>query len=185
MSISRRQVLAVLGGAAGVANAVDALPFLRAKGKDIVTRDGKVLRLRGINLGNWLEPEGYMFLFEHGPKWPREIEEFACELLGPAEAADFWKKFRRMYITEADIAFIGRCGFNSVRIPLHWKFFVEGGDGFGLLDHIVQSCRNERLWVILDMHCAPGGQTGTNIDDSYGWPWLFESERSQQQLLNV
>jgi endoglucanase len=28
------------------------------------------------------------------------------------------------------------------------------------------------------MHCAPGGQTGTNIDDSWGYPWLFESERS-------
>ena len=26
------------------------------------------------------------------------------------------------------------------------------------------------LYVILDMHDAPGGQTGDNIDDSYGYP---------------
>jgi len=28
--------------------------------------DGAVLRLRGINLGNWLVPEGYMWRFEKG-----------------------------------------------------------------------------------------------------------------------
>jgi hypothetical protein len=30
------------------------------------------------------------------------------------------------------------------------------------------------------MHCAPGGQTGTNIDDSWGYPWIFESDEQQQ-----
>ena len=30
------------------------------------------------------------------------------------------------------------------------------------------------------MHCAPGGQTGTNIDDSWGYPWIFESDEEQQ-----
>jgi hypothetical protein len=45
---------------------------------------------------------------------------------------------------------------------------------------VIAWCRERRLWVILDMHCAPGGQTGTNIDDSWGYPWLFESEEQQQ-----
>jgi hypothetical protein len=35
------------------------------------------------------------------------------------------------------------------------------------------------------MHCAPGGQTGTNIDDSWGYPWLFESPESQQWTIDV
>lgn len=26
------------------------------------------------------------------------------------------------------------------------------------------------------MHAAPGGQTGANIDDSYGYPFLYENE---------
>jgi hypothetical protein len=30
------------------------------------------------------------------------------------------------------------------------------------------------------MHDAPGGQTGDNIDDSHGYPWLFESETNQK-----
>ncbi len=41
-------------------------------------------------------------------------------------------------------------------------------------------CRQAGIWVILDMHCAPGGQTGTNIDDSWGYPWLYESDRDQE-----
>ncbi len=35
------------------------------------------------------------------------------------------------------------------------------------------------------MHDAPGGQTGDNIDDSYGYPWLFESEKSQQLFIDI
>jgi len=171
---------AVLGSA-------DAQPggFVRAKGKDLVGPDGRPLFLRGINLGNWFEPEGYMFLFEHGPQSPREIEDFFSELIGPEEAEGFWDEYRKAYITAADIDFVRRCGFNSVRIPLHWKFFVSGGKGFELLDPIVAACRSANIFVILDMHCAPGGQTGTNIDDSYGYPWLFESARTQQKLIDT
>ena len=40
-------------------------------------------------------------------------------------------------------------------------------------------CKNETIYVMLDMHCAPAGQTGDNIDDSYGYPFLFESEEAQ------
>ena len=48
---------------------------------------GRPLMLRGTNLGNWLEPEGYMFHFgDNGPTSPREIEELAHELIGPEKA---------------------------------------------------------------------------------------------------
>lgn len=35
------------------------------------------------------------------------------------------------------------------------------------------------------MHCAPGGQTGDNIDDSFGYPFLFESPASQLQTIKI
>lgn len=126
-----------------------------------------------------------MFLFEHGPQSPREINDFVCELIGAAEAPAFWEEYRKAYITPADIEFIARCGFNSVRIPLHWKLFTQGANGFDLLEPILNACRSNKIWAVLDMHCAPGGQTGTNIDDSYGYPWLYESEASQRQLIDV
>jgi len=35
------------------------------------------------------------------------------------------------------------------------------------------------------MHCAPGGQTGDNIDDGYGYPFLLESESSKTQCAAI
>ncbi len=181
MNCSRREFLAAslaLGAEAGSG-------FVKAHGKNLVDPAGKALIPHGINLGNWFEPEGYMFLFEGGPQSPREIEAFFNELIGPSAAADFWKEYRRRYIAESDIQFIQRSGLNSVRIPLHYKFFLPGGGGFEILDPALAWCRRSGIWVILDMHCAPGGQTGANIDDSWGYPWLYESPQDQQLICDI
>ena len=58
-------------------------------------------------------------------------------------------------------------------------------DGFARVDSLVEWCRESDLYLILDMHDAPGGQTGDNIDDSYGYPWLFDSEVSQQLYCDI
>jgi aryl-phospho-beta-D-glucosidase BglC (GH1 family) len=59
------------------------------------------------------------------------------------------------------------------------------GEGYRLLDDVVAWCKSENLYVILDMHAAPGGQTGDNIDDSWGYPYLFESAESQELTVNI
>lgn len=160
--------------------------FVHTEGSNLVTPDGQQLLLRGTNLGNWLVPEGYMFMLDRGAASPREIERLFNELIGPPAANDFWKEYRRRYITKQDIHFIRQAGFNSVRIPLHYKFFLtDDSEGFKLLDQVVGWAREEGLWVVLDMHCAPGGQTGTNIDDSWGYPWLFESQREQDLAVEI
>lgn len=187
---SRRQFIHSSVGAAAVAvSGAPASPqsksFVKAHGKDLVSPNGETLHLRGINLGNWFEPEGYMFLFDKGPQSPREIEGLFNELIGPSAAREFWREYRGQYITEADIQLIRRSGLNSVRIPLHYKFFDENGEGFPILDTALGWCREASVWAILDMHCAPGGQTGTNIDDSWNYPWLYESDHDQRLLCDI
>jgi len=160
--------------------------FVRADGKYLVGPDGKRLQLRGTNLGNWLEPEGYMFGFDGGPQSPREIEEFFNELIGPEGAAAFWQSYRDAYVTEDDIRFLRQTGLNSIRIPFHYKFFLPGNEeGFALLDRVIGWAHKYGLYVILDMHCASGGQTGTNIDDSWGYPWLYESVEDQELTISI
>jgi hypothetical protein len=56
--------------------------FVHASGRALVVSTGDKVLPRGINLGNWLEPEGCMFLFEKGPASPCEIEKFFIELVG-------------------------------------------------------------------------------------------------------
>jgi len=38
--------------------------FVTVRGKEFISPAGKPLLLKGINLGNWLLPEGYMFKFK-------------------------------------------------------------------------------------------------------------------------
>ena len=160
--------------------------FVHASGAELVDASGKPLLLRGTNLGNWFEPEGYMFHLEDSAQSPREIEDLTRELIGPANAEGFWQRWRENYITEADIDRLNAMGFNSVRVPIHWKFFTDDNpEGFRLLDRLVGWARKDRIYIIIDLHCAPGGQTGTNIDDSYGYPWLYLSPEAQQQTIDI
>jgi hypothetical protein len=158
--------------------------FVHARGKRIVDGAGRELRLHGINLGNWMVPEGYMWHFDGGPQSPREIEELVTELIGPGRAREFWRTYRDGYITREDIRQIKAMGFDSVRVPIHFKLFgAEDAEGFRLLDRVVGWCREEGLLVVIDLHAAPGGQTGTNIDDGDGYPWLFEDATAQEQAV--
>ena len=43
-------------------------------------------------------------------------------------------------------------------------------DGFARVDSLVEWCRESDLYLILDMHDAPGGQTGDNIDAATAIP---------------
>src|SRR5438270_2246141 len=165
--------------------------FATTRGTELLSPDGKPLLLKGINLGNWLLPEGYMFKFKTTNS-PRLIQAVISELVGEDEARQFWKAYRDNYITREDIHFIKQSGFNSVRIPFSYRLFVsEGtaprleGPGYELLDRVVDWCRREGLYVILDMHAAPGGQTGDNLDDRFGYPFLFESRESQELTVNL
>lgn len=160
--------------------------FVHSSGKQLVDGAGQPLLLRGTNLGNWFEPEGYMFHLGESAQSPREIEEFSDELIGPEKADTFWKEWRETYITESDIDHLKAMGFNSVRVPIHWKFFdQDDAEGFRLLDRLVAWARKDHIYVIIDLHCAPAGQTGTNIDDSDGYPWLYLSAEAQKHTIEI
>ncbi|MDR2860150.1 MAG: glycoside hydrolase family 5 protein [Mediterranea sp.] len=169
-----------------------AIKFVTVNGQDLIKPDGGKLLIKGTNLGNWLNPEGYMFNFKKTNS-SRFINEMFCQSVGPDFVAEFWKVFKDNYITRDDIQFIKRTGSNTIRLPFHYKLFTDedymglitNQDGFARVDSVVKWCREEGLYLILDMHDAPGGQTGDNIDDSYGYPWLFESEASQQLYCSI
>lgn len=165
---------------------VGSAQFAHTDHKQIVDAAGRPLLVRATNLGNWLVPEGYMWLFEGGPQSPSEIYMLVLELLGPEGSAAFWQKYRENYVTHEDIALLHRAGFNTIRVPLHYSLFEsDDADGFKLLDRLIGWCRAEGLSVILDLHAAPGGQTGANIDDSAGYPWLYQSPQEQEHLIAV
>ena len=166
--------------------------FIRVDGQNLVTPDGEKFFIQGINLGNWLNPEGYMFLFRNANSY-RLINDAFCEMVGPDFTKNFWLKFKKNYITHEDIQYIKQTGMNSIRLPFHYKLFTNedymdldnAQNGFEIIDQLLDWCRIEGLYVIFDMHDAPGGQTGDNIDDSYGFPWLMENENNKKQFCQI
>ncbi|GHS88354.1 hypothetical protein AGMMS50218_12130 [Actinomycetota bacterium] len=165
--------------------------FLRVRDGRLVDGADRPVLLRGIGLGNWLLPEGYMWRFDGGPQSPREIEALVVDLVGERRAGEFWAGFRDAFITEDDIALIAEQGFDHVRLPINSRIVLDDDghvrpDGFALIDRTIDWCRAHGLWVLLDLHGAPGGQTGTNIDDSpRGRPELFESAEYRAQTVHL
>ncbi len=150
--------------------------------------------LRGMGFGGWLLPEGYMWKFYTKCDRPRRIEALVEKLCGAEYAASFWERYYASYITEKDIAWIVTQGMNSVRLALNSRLLFEIVPGGAVtfraavhsVDSCVEWCRRHGIYIFLDMHGAPGGQTGQNIDDSENdRPELFTSEEHQDALVEM
>lgn len=186
-------VALILSSCAKQEEPLKKLTFLRTSGQYMVNETNDTILLRGIGLGNWLLPEGYMWHFGETGDRPRKIEKIVEDLTSPEFNQYFWKEFRKNYITEADIKRIRELGFNSVRPALNARVFMSEGDtavfieeNFALLDSLIDWCEKHQLYVILDMHGAPGGQTGQNIDDSpNNEPELFMNPVFEHRLTRL
>lgn len=168
--------------------------FLHAQGTKFVDGEGKEIRLRGVALGNWMLLEGYMWGFmTTACNRERLIEDAFRQLVGPEEAARFFPAYREAFINETDIRMIAEMGYNSIRIPFNWKHFMYEGpgirfkeEGFFLLDRVIGWCKKYGLYAFIDMHAAPGGQTGSNIDDGFQEiPRLFIDSDNWEKALSL
>ncbi len=166
------------------------MELLKTCGTRIVNEKNEEILLQGFGLGGWLLPEGYMWKLYTKCDRPRRMEKLIEELCGPAYAESFWERYLDSYITRTDIAFIAQKGFNSIRLPLNARtLFNEETQSFypgmiARIDKLIEWCREFGIYVILDMHGAPGGQTGTNIDDSENdMPELFTVQKHREDLI--
>jgi hypothetical protein len=167
--------------------------FISAQGKEIVDEKGRRVLLRGVGLGSWLLPEGYMWKMPAAADRPRRIEKLILDLVGPRRAAEFWEQYWDNFITEQDVKQIAAEGFNSLRLPMNARYLTGSDDSQELLesrmariDSLIQWCRSHRVYIILDLHGAPGGQTGTNIDDSQcDQPDLFRFQENEDRTVNI
>jgi len=187
---------ATANGSSDAAEEPEAPPptaFVHAMGSTLVDPNGKPLLLRGVNLGNWLEYEGYLWQFDgsRGDR-TRNIEQRVVDLLGAEAAATFWKNYRTTYTTEDDIAQLGALGFNSVRVPFTARFLLPDGQTafdeteFTYLQNVATWGAAHGVYIIFDMHATPGGQSGQNIDDDTdGQPDLFIDASNQDRFVTI
>ncbi|NMH29661.1 cellulase family glycosylhydrolase [Flavobacterium silvaticum] len=168
--------------------------FLHQKGTEIVDGSGKPVILRGLGLGGWMLQEGYMLKTADfaGPQY--KIREKIQEIIGPEKTEAFYQAYRDNGITKRDIDSLKAWGFNSIRLPMHYKLYTppieESKDswlkeGFDRTDKLLEWCAANQMYLILDMHGTPGGQgKDANISDyDTTKSSLWESQDNRNKLV--
>ncbi|WP_198409033.1 cellulase family glycosylhydrolase [Fibrella aestuarina] len=171
--------------------------FLRADGTQLVDGSGQKLILRGMGLGGWQLQEGYMFRLSNLGQQYR-IKEKISDVVGPQQADRFYDDWLANHTRRIDIDSMAAWGFNSVRLPMHYNLYTLPSEqepvagqhtwlakGFALTDSLLNWCRANKMYLILDLHAAPGGQ-GNDLpiaDRDPAKPSLWQSEANQQKTI--
>jgi len=172
---------------------VNAQGFLHRQDKKIVNGSGQEIFLKGIGLGGWLVQEGYMLHTSSFANAQWEIREHIQDLVGEANTDLFYQTYRDNYVRKPDIDSIKKWGFNSIRVPLHYNLFATNTTlptflnlGFDIIDSLLSWCEQNQIYLILDMHAAPGGQSNQPISDyNPANPSLWESEQNKTLLVQI
>jgi len=171
-----------------VNQSLSASGFLKVQGKTITDSTGQEIILRGLGVGGWLLQEGYMFETSSFANTQHDFRKKIEELIGTDSTDIFYQAWRNNFVTRQDIDSLASWGFNSLRLPMHYNLMISSTDpdtflseGFRIIDSLIAWCREKHLYLILDLHAAPGGQGHeaaiSDYDDTK--PSLWESEENQ------
>ena len=164
----------------------------------VINEYNEKIVLDGVNIGNWLLWETWMgFVPEYTDDWAHyDTLEVLTERFGAEKTAEIEKVFMDNYVTEHDIAQIERLGFNCVRVPFWYRNFMnEDGSwltanhndnpGFQRIDWLIGICEKYGIYIILDMHGAPGGQSKNHSTGKAGRNELYEVEEKMDACVEL
>lgn len=197
MMTLQQTFLVFLMTSALLAPSLRAQDFLTANGNTIVNGQGAPVLLRGMGLGGWMVQEGYMLQTSSFANAQHEIQAAIEGLIGAEATATFYDAWLHNHVREADIDSLHEWGFNAVRLPLHYNLFTLPIEeepepfqntwldaGFELTDSLVQWCKDRQIYVILDLHAAPGGQGYDSAISDYDpdKPSLWENAENRAKM---
>ncbi|KAI0011707.1 glycoside hydrolase family 5 protein [Xylariaceae sp. FL0662B] len=134
-----------------------------------------VTKIRGVNFGGWLICEKWMM----NDEWSKmgcgdSASEFDCMLdhyMGDNREAgnSAFEEHWRTWINAATVQSVHDVGLNTIRIPVgYWSYtdivdkasepFADGDRMLPYLDAVVQKAADLGIYVIIELHGAPGGQ---------------------------
>ncbi|MDX6183466.1 cellulase family glycosylhydrolase [Flavobacterium sp. Fl-77] len=171
--------------------------FLHRDGQNIVDGNGKNVVLRGLGLGGWMVQEGYMLQTQSFASPQYVIRQKIQDVIGEEGTKEFYTAYKANGITKRDIDSLAVWGFNSVRLPMHYNLYTppveaeKNGqitwleEGFTMTDNLLKWCAENKMYLILDLHAAPGGQGNDAAISDYDTtkPSLWESEANQKKMI--
>lgn len=162
--------------------------FLHTENGGFVSECGARLSLRGINLNDDL----FYFTKADLDENAKSYDVFASlkNRFGRYGAKELVKKYNEAFITPADLKYIRKLGANCVRIPLRYKYLCrkencKGDIDFDRLDFLVEKCKKLGVYVIFDLHSAPGFQNNSSSCASGDESMLFDSGKDGFEARNA
>ena len=157
----------LLSGSLSPARAAQELSPLSLHQGTIVDADRNPVTLRGCNLGNWLVLEMWMLdLADEALGDQHELEALLSRRFGDAERARLMELYREHWITGCRLRPVKSFGMNLVRLPFEYRLLEDDAEPFHLkpdawrwLDRAVEMAEKHGIYVILDLHGAPGRQS--------------------------
>ena len=122
----------------------------------------KNMKVKGVNLGNWLVLEKWMSpaLFEGTTA---EDEYYLPAQLSKEVYEARIKIHRSEYITERDFTRIKAMGMDAVRIPVPYFIFGDREPFIGCVEELDKAfnwAERYGLKILIDLHTAPDSQNG-------------------------
>lgn len=172
--------------------------YLHTQGKKIVNGSGQEVLLRGIGLGGWMLQEPYMLKLSGVAVNQKAIKSKITALIGQEKTKQFYNEWLKNGMQKSDVDSLKAWGFNSIRLPMHYDLFTLPVDkepvagrntwltkGFELTDSLLKWCAADHIYLILDLHAAPGGQ-GHDLpiaDRDSTKPSLWQSKANQEKTI--
>ena len=145
------------------------------------------MKIRGVNLGNWLVLEKWMSpsLFDGTTA---EDEYYLPMQLDRSVYEARIKQHRSEYITERDFVTMRAIGLNTVRIPVPYFIFGDRPPFIGCideLDHAFLWAEKYGLKILIDLHTAPDSQNGFDNGGICGVCKFFQEPEEMEFVLTV
>jgi aryl-phospho-beta-D-glucosidase BglC (GH1 family) len=153
--------------------------FVQAAGTNLREQQGvgDIVQLKGVNLGNYLLLEPWMMgetdEFTKGRNDPEAFkgkyyDDWTIRKYLDNNAQHTLDVYQQAYIKNNDLDNIMRMGFNFIRLPIYYRDICDLSDNglwtcgnnfnFATIDRIVEACADRGIYVLLDLHGAPGAQ---------------------------
>src|SRR5215207_5839710 len=104
---------------------------LQTRGSDIVDGDGDAVRLKGVNVGGWLNMENFITGYAANETMMRAAVR---EVLGDDRYELFFDRLLSAFYADADAAFLADLGLNCVRIPLNYRHLESDARPFEFIE---------------------------------------------------
>jgi len=154
----------------------------------LVDATGAEVTLRGCNLGNWLMIEPWM-LGQYGYDDQASLVSLLESRFGEARTQELLDIYRDSWITQRDLDLIPTFGFNAVRVPFDAAVFEDPDAEFRIregsfrwLDKLMLMAEHAGVYVVLDMHGAPGGQSTDGPSGDSDANDLWDNDRNYERL---